>query len=112
MEIILPNIGETVDEGKVIKWLKQVGDQVDEGDVLCEVETDKSTMEFESFQEGFLLHIGVKENETAQIDSVLAILGKKGETIKKIRENSQNQIKKILNCKVHLYLQVNLNNEK
>ena len=57
MEIILPNIGETVDEGKVVKWLKQVDDQVNDGDILCEVETDKSTMEVPSTIDGTIKEI-------------------------------------------------------
>ena len=61
MDIILPNIGETVDEGKVIKWLKQVGDQVADGDVVCEVETDKSTMDVPTTIAGTIKEIKVKE---------------------------------------------------
>jgi pyruvate dehydrogenase E2 component (dihydrolipoamide acetyltransferase) len=68
-------------EGVVAKWHKNVGDQVSEGDLLAEIETDKATMEFESFQEGFLLHIGVAEGAKAPVDSILAILGEKGEDI-------------------------------
>tara|TARA_B100000686_G_C15926234_1_gene542033 strand:+ start:186 stop:413 length:228 start_codon:yes stop_codon:yes gene_type:complete len=74
MEIILPNIGETVDEGKVIKWLKQVGDQVVDGDVLCEVETDKSTMEVPTTIDGTLKEIKVKEGEIVPVGSILAIV--------------------------------------
>ena len=63
MDIILPNIGETVDEGKVLKWLKQVGDHVTDGDVLCEVETDKSTMEVPTTIDGTIKEIRVKEGD-------------------------------------------------
>lgn len=67
--------------GTVAKWHAAVGDQINEGDLLAEIETDKATMEFESFQEGVLLHIGVAEGEEAPVDSILAILGEKGEDI-------------------------------
>ena len=74
MEIILPNIGETVDEGKVVKWLKQVGDQVNDGDVLCEVETDKSTMEVPSTIDGTIKEIRVKEGDIVPVGTILAIV--------------------------------------
>jgi len=74
MEIILPNIGETVDEGKVVKWLKQVGDQVNDGDILCEVETDKSTMEVPSTIDGTIKEIRVKEGDIVPVGTILAIV--------------------------------------
>ena len=74
MEIILPNIGETVDEGKVVKWLKQVGDQVTDGDVLCEVETDKSTMEVPTTIDGTIKEIRVKEGDIVPVGTILAIV--------------------------------------
>src|SRR5690606_9957769 len=81
-EIInMPRLSDTMEEGVVAKWLKKVGDKVSEGDILAEIETDKATMEFESFYEGTLLHIGIQEGETAPVDTLLAILGKKGEDI-------------------------------
>ncbi len=70
-----------MEEGVVAKWLKQVGDKVEEGDILAEIETDKATMEFESFNEGTLLHIGVQEGETSPVDTLLAIIGEEGEDI-------------------------------
>jgi pyruvate dehydrogenase E2 component (dihydrolipoamide acetyltransferase) len=70
-----------MEEGVVATWLKQVGDQISEGDILAEIETDKATMEFESFYEGTLLHIGIQEGETAAVDTLLAIIGEKGEDI-------------------------------
>ena len=70
-----------MEEGTVTKWFKKIGDQVKEGDILAEIETDKATMEFESFQEGELLHIGLSEGDSAPVDSLLAIIGKKGEDI-------------------------------
>ena len=63
--INMPRLSDTMEEGVVAKWLKQKGDKVEEGDILAEIETDKATMEFESFYEGVLLHIGVEEGETA-----------------------------------------------
>ena len=74
MDIILPNIGETVDEGKVLKWLKQVGDQVTDGDVVCEVETDKSTMEVPSTIDGTIKEIRVKEGDIVPVGTILAIV--------------------------------------
>ena len=74
MEIILPNIGETVDEGKVLKWLKQVDDQVNDGDILCEVETDKSTMEVPSTIDGTIKEIRVKEGDIVPVGTILAIV--------------------------------------
>lgn len=77
--INMPRLSDTMEEGVVAKWLKKVGDTVKEGDILAEIETDKATMEFESFYEGTLLHIGLKEGESAKVDSLLAIIGEKGE---------------------------------
>jgi pyruvate dehydrogenase E2 component (dihydrolipoamide acetyltransferase) len=79
--INMPRLSDTMEEGTVATWLKKVGDSVKEGDILAEIETDKATMEFESFYEGTLLHIGIKEGETAKVDSLLAIIGKKDEDI-------------------------------
>ncbi|ARV09254.1 pyruvate dehydrogenase complex dihydrolipoamide acetyltransferase [Winogradskyella sp. PC-19] len=79
--INMPRLSDTMEEGTVATWLKQVGDKVEEGDILAEIETDKATMEFESFNEGTLLHIGIQEGETAKVDSLLAIIGDEGEDI-------------------------------
>ena len=79
--INMPRLSDTMEEGTVTKWFKKIGDQVKEGDILAEIETDKATMEFESFQEGELLHIGISEGDSAPVDSLLAIIGKKGEDI-------------------------------
>lgn len=79
--INMPRLSDTMEEGTVATWLKKVGDTVKEGDILAEIETDKATMEFESFYEGTLLHIGVKEGETVPVDSLLAIIGDKDEDI-------------------------------
>ena len=77
----MPRLSDTMTEGVVAKWHKNVGDKISEGDLLAEIETDKATMEFESFQEGVLLHIGVTEGNKAPVDSILAILGDEGEDI-------------------------------
>jgi pyruvate dehydrogenase E2 component (dihydrolipoamide acetyltransferase) len=80
-EIIrMPRMSDTMEEGNIVGWLKKVGDSVEPGDVLAEVETDKATMELESYQEGYLLHIGVEEGPVA-VNGVLAIIGEKGEDI-------------------------------
>ena len=63
----MPRLSDTMEEGTVASWLKKVGDKVEEGDILAEIETDKATMEFESFNEGTLLHIGVQEGETTRV---------------------------------------------
>ncbi|MDC6366525.1 MULTISPECIES: pyruvate dehydrogenase complex dihydrolipoamide acetyltransferase [Flavobacteriaceae] len=79
--INMPRLSDTMEEGTVAKWLKKVGDKVEEGDILAEIETDKATMEFESFHEGTLLHIGIDEGDGAPVDSLLAIIGEEGEDI-------------------------------
>tara|TARA_Y100001980_G_C14551394_1_gene334691 strand:- start:127 stop:1758 length:1632 start_codon:yes stop_codon:yes gene_type:complete len=84
-EIInMPRLSDTMEEGTVAKWYKKVGDEVNEGDILAEIETDKATMEFEAFYSGTLLHIGINEGDTAPVDNLLAIIGKKGEDISKL----------------------------
>jgi len=79
--INMPRLSDTMEEGTVAKWLKQVGDKVEEGDILAEIETDKATMEFESFHEGTLLYIGIQEGDGAPVDTLLAIIGEEGEDI-------------------------------
>ena len=79
--INMPRLSDTMEEGTVASWLKQVGDKIEEGDILAEIETDKATMEFESFHEGTLLHIGVQAGETAPVDVLLAIIGDEGEDV-------------------------------
>ena len=77
----MPRLSDTMEEGVVAKWLKKVGDTVKEGDILAEIETDKATMEFECFYAGTLLYFGLKDGETAPVDTLLAIIGEKGEDI-------------------------------
>ena len=80
----MPKLSDTMEEGVVAEWHKKVGDTVETGDLLAEIETDKATMEFESFQDGVLLHIGVEKGGAAPVDGILAILGEKGEDISSI----------------------------
>ena len=89
--ITMPRLSDTMTEGTVATWLKKVGDKVSEGDILAEIETDKATMEFESFYEGTLLYIGIQEGETAPVDSVLAIVGEEGEDYKALLNGNDNK---------------------
>ena len=82
--ITMPRLSDTMTEGTVATWLKKVGDKVEEGDILAEIETDKATMEFESFNAGTLLHVGIQEGETAPVDSLLAIIGNEGEDVSEL----------------------------
>jgi pyruvate dehydrogenase E2 component (dihydrolipoamide acetyltransferase) len=84
-EIIrMPKLSDTMTDGVVAKWHKKIGDKVKSGDLLADIETDKATMEFESFQDGVLLYIGVEQGKTAPVDSILAILGNAGEDVSAI----------------------------
>ena len=85
--INMPRLSDTMEEGTLAKWFKKVGDTVKEGEILAEIETDKATMEFESFYDGVLLHIGIDEGSTAPVDSIIAIIGSKGEDISEIINN-------------------------
>ena len=82
--ITMPRLSDTMTEGKVAKWHKNIGDKVKEGDVLAEIETDKAVQDFESEFDGVLLYIGVKEGNPAAVDSILAIIGKEGEDISQL----------------------------
>jgi pyruvate dehydrogenase E2 component (dihydrolipoamide acetyltransferase) len=86
----MPRLSDTMEEGVVAKWLKQKGDKVEEGDILAEIETDKATMEFESFHDGVLLHIGVEEGEGAPVDTLLAIIGEEGEDIEDLIKGAKD----------------------
>ena len=88
--INMPRLSDTMEEGTVAKWLFKVGEKISEGDILAEIETDKATMEFESFNEGTLLYIGVKEGETAPVDVLLAIIGDKDEDISELIKGNTN----------------------
>lgn len=88
----MPKLSDTMTEGVVAKWHKKVGDKVNEGDLLAEIETDKATMEFESFVDGTLLYIGVEEKGAAPVDAVLAILGEKGEDFSALLAGNNNNV--------------------
>ena len=82
----MPKMSDTMTEGVIAKWHKKVGDKVKTGDLVAEIETDKATMEFESYQEGVLLYRGIEEGKSAPVDGILAILGKEGEDYKPLLE--------------------------
>jgi pyruvate dehydrogenase E2 component (dihydrolipoamide acetyltransferase) len=88
----MPKLSDTMTEGVVAQWHKKVGDKVKSGDLLADIETDKATMEFESFQDGVLLYIGVEKGKAAPIDGVLAILGKEGEDVSALISNATNPV--------------------
>ena len=92
--INMPRLSDTMEEGVVAKWLKKVGDKVEEGEILAEIETDKATMEFESFHEGTLLYIGIQEGETSPVDQLLAIIGEEGEDISALLSEKKEAPKK------------------
>jgi pyruvate dehydrogenase E2 component (dihydrolipoamide acetyltransferase) len=92
--INMPRLSDTMEEGTLAKWFKKVGDDVKEGEILAEIETDKATMEFESFHDGVLLHIGIDEGSTAPVDSIIAVIGSKGEDISSlIKGDSTPEVK-------------------
>ncbi len=79
--IKMPKMSDTMEEGVIANWLVKEGDDIKSGDILAEVETDKATMELESYEDGVLLYIGVQEKEAVPVDGVIAVIGKKGENI-------------------------------
>ncbi|MEY4333923.1 MAG: hypothetical protein RLZZ196_2666, partial [Bacteroidota bacterium] len=79
--ILMPRLSDTMTEGVIAAWHKNVGDTVKKGDLLAEIETDKATMELESYQDGVLLHIGTPRGGKLQVNDLLAIFGKQGEDI-------------------------------
>ncbi|WP_437920715.1 2-oxo acid dehydrogenase subunit E2 [Sphingobacterium sp. LRF_L2] len=89
----MPKMSDTMTEGVIAKWHKKVGDKVNSGDLIAEVETDKATMDFESYQEGTLLYIGPKEGEAVAIDAVIAVLGEEGEDYKALLEGGAAPVK-------------------
>lgn len=89
----MPKLSDTMTEGVVAEWHKNVGDEVKSGDLLAEIETDKATMEFESFQDGILLHRGVEKGEAGPVDSILAILGEKGEDVSELIKEGASEPK-------------------
>ncbi len=87
----MPKLSDTMTEGVVAEWHKSIGEQIESGDLLAEIETDKATMEFESFQDGVLLYIGVEKGQTAPVDSILAILGQKGEDVSELLKEAEKE---------------------
>ena len=88
----MPKLSDTMTEGVVAEWHKKVGESIESGDLLADIETDKATMEFESFQEGVLLHIGVEKGQTAPVDSILAILGEEGEDVTVLLKEAEKEV--------------------
>src|SRR5699024_4792338 len=86
----MPKMSDTMNEGVIAKWHKKVGDKVDSGDLVAEIETDKATMDFESYQEGTLLYIGPKEGEAVPVNAIIAVLGEEGEDYKSLLEDETN----------------------
>src|SRR4051812_13805302 len=84
--ILMPRLSDTMTEGVIAAWHKKVGDAVKKGDLLAEIETDKATMELESYQEGTLLHIGADNGGKLQVNDLLAIIGKLGEDVNSLIE--------------------------
>src|SRR5215831_11837970 len=79
--ILMPRLSDTMTEGVIAEWHKKVGDTVKKGELLAEVETDKATMELESYKDGTLLHIGTDKGGKLQVNDLLAIIGRPGEDI-------------------------------
>jgi pyruvate dehydrogenase E2 component (dihydrolipoamide acetyltransferase) len=102
----MPKLSDTMTDGVVAKWHKKVGDKVKSGELLADIETDKATMEFESFQEGVLLHIGVEAGKSAPVDSILAILGNGGEDISGILANASAPVKETVVAKTEQVAEV------
>ncbi|WP_110503630.1 dihydrolipoamide acetyltransferase family protein [Candidatus Karelsulcia muelleri] len=92
--IFMPRLSDTMEEGTVVKWHKKIGDKILEGDILAEIETDKAIQEFEAEYNSTLLYIGIKEGETAPVNSLLAILGSENEDISSLLKENQTIIKK------------------
>lgn len=87
IEILMPALSPTMEEGTLAKWMVKEGDVVAAGDIIAEIETDKATMEFESFNEGTLLYIGLQEGESANVDDLLAIIGPAGTDVSAVAAN-------------------------
>src|SRR5689334_1158414 len=83
-EILMPRLSDTMTEGVIASWHKKVGDPVKKGDVLAEIETDKATMELESYKDGTLLHVGAGDGGKLQVNDLLAVIGNPGEDVSSI----------------------------
>lgn len=87
----MPKMSDTMEEGVIAVWHKKVGDKVESGELMAEIETDKATMDYESYNEGTVLYLGAEEGEAVQINGILAIVGEKGEDYKALlNESSEN----------------------
>ena len=89
----MPKMSDTMEEGVIAQWLKKEGEEVKSGDILAEVETDKATMELEAYEDGTLLHIGVKEGESVAIDGIIAVIGEKGADFQKLIDAESRKAK-------------------
>src|SRR5258708_2681601 len=87
--ILMPKMSDTMTEGVIAKWHKKVGDTVKSGELMAEIETDKATMDYESFNNGVVLYLGAKEGQAVAINGVLAIVGKQGEEYAKLLSGAQ-----------------------
>lgn len=86
--IKLPRMSDTMEEGTIVSWFVKVGDQVKSSEMIADVETDKATMELENFEKGEVLHLNVEEGETIPVETVIAIIGKKGEDFQHLLEEA------------------------
>jgi pyruvate dehydrogenase E2 component (dihydrolipoamide acetyltransferase) len=91
----MPKMSDTMEEGVIASWLKKVGDTVKPGDILAEVETDKATMELESYEEGVLLYVGVKEKDSVPVNGIIAIIGEKGEAFQHLLSGAPAEAPKV-----------------
>ncbi len=89
--ITMPRLSDTMEEGTIVEWFKNVGDQVSQGDVLAEVETDKANMELESFYEGKLLYVGINQGDVIPVDQIIAVVGEEGEDYQKAIEEAKQK---------------------
>ena len=89
--IRMPRMSDTMTEGVIVEWHKKIGDKIKPGDLLADVETDKATMELESYNEGTLLYIGVEKGQSVPVEGILAIVGKKGEDYKPLLEEEKSK---------------------
>ena len=89
-KILMPRLSDTMTEGVIASWHKQIGDKITKGDLLAEIETDKATMELESYQNGYLLHIGAPNGGKLQVNDLLCIIGNLNEDIQSLLNNTSN----------------------
>src|SRR5206468_8922166 len=89
--ILMPRLSDTMTEGVIAGWHKKIGDPVKKGELLAEIETDKATMELESYKDGTLLHVGADKGGKIQVNDLLAIIGNKGEDISQYTSGITNK---------------------